>query len=74
MGKSYKTTIAGIIAILGALSIAVTALMNGTPVDWTAVATGVTIGIGLIFAKDGQVTGGTITQPTVPNKPTEVEK
>ena len=64
MGKSYKTTILGVIAILTAVFNGVTALINGTPVDWTMIISSISAGIGLIAAKDSQVTGGSITQPS----------
>ena len=55
--KNYKTTIAGIIAALGPILLAV-----GIP---TEVATAITtIGLFLLglFAKDNNVTGGTVQQ------------
>ena len=58
MGASTKTTVLGILAILGALVSAGTGVVNGTPVDWTAIISAVMAGIGLIFAKDYNVSGG----------------
>lgn len=61
--KNWKTTSAGILAIVGAVvSIAFAPVV--TPVIITAAATGLLTGIGLIFAKDGNVTGG--TNPATP--------
>jgi hypothetical protein len=58
MGGSYKTTILGICTALVAVIGAVVGLLNGTPVDWTAVIAAVMAGIGLLKAKDSDVTGG----------------
>jgi len=58
MGASTKTTVLGILACLGAIISAVTGVINGTPVDWTVTISAVMAGIGLIFAKDYNVTGG----------------
>lgn len=57
MGASSKTLILGILAVLGAVISAVTGVVNGTPVDWTATISAIMAGIGLIFAKDYNVTG-----------------
>lgn len=57
--KSGKTTILGIITILTALLSAAKAFLDGDPStvpDWTAVITAVTAGIGLIAARDNNVT------------------
>jgi predicted aconitase with swiveling domain len=60
--KSWKTTASGVIAVLVAVASAAEALINGRPVDWATVAAAVMAGIGLIFAKDSNVTGGSVTQ------------
>jgi hypothetical protein len=62
MGTSWKTTVMGALAILGAIISAATALIGGTPVDWTAIMAAILAGIGLIAAKDSNVTGGTVKQ------------
>jgi len=57
--KSWKTTAAGIAAIVAALATAVGALFDADPVsmpDWGAVAAAVMAGIGLIAARDNGVT------------------
>jgi hypothetical protein len=54
--KSYKTTLAGIAAILVAAASVLTGLSDGTAVDWTAVIGAVIAGIGLIAARDHNVT------------------
>jgi hypothetical protein len=57
--KSWKTTTAGIAAIVAALATAVGALFDADPVsmpDWGAVAAAVMAGIGLIAARDNGVT------------------
>jgi hypothetical protein len=57
--KSWKTTAAGIAAIVAALATAVGALFDADPVsmpDWGAVAAAIMAGIGLIAARDNGVT------------------
>lgn len=59
MKASWKTTLAGIGAILAAIGPALKAVFDGDPStnpDWAVVATAVTAGIGLIFARDNKVT------------------
>jgi hypothetical protein len=59
MKKSWKTTSMGIIAIITAVLSAVSALIDGnaaTNVDITATIAAITAGIGLIFARDNNVT------------------
>ena len=54
-GKSWKTTGAGIAAIMVAGSAALSALTDTDPAtqpDWAALIAAVIAGIGLIFAKD----------------------
>jgi hypothetical protein len=54
-GKSWKTTGAGIAAILVAIGAALTSLTDNDPIttpDWAAVLAAGIAGIGLIFAKD----------------------
>lgn len=62
MGKNFftnwKTTSTGILAIAGAIVGLVFAPVITAPIVMTAITGGV-VGIGLIFAKDGNVTGGT---------------
>ena len=56
--SSPKTTTLGILAIVGALCSAISALIDGNPAtvpDWGAVASAVTAGIGLIVARDNNV-------------------
>jgi hypothetical protein len=56
---SWKTTTAGIAAIVAALATAVGALFDADPLsmpDWGAVAAAVMAGIGLIAARDNGVT------------------
>ena len=55
MKNSWKTTTAGIAAILCAITGAVGLMLDGKPdtnPDWTAVIAAVTAGIGLIAARD----------------------
>lgn len=56
---SWKTTTAGIAAIVAALATAVGALFDADPTtlpDWGAVAAAILAGIGLIAARDNDVT------------------
>lgn len=51
---SYKTTILGVLTILGAVITAAVQFMNGgaTAVNWEVAVFGVTSGFGLIAARD----------------------
>lgn len=60
--KNWKTTVSGIIAIVIALAGAAQALISGGAVDWTAVISAIIAGVGLISAKDNNVTGGTVNR------------
>lgn len=56
--KSWKTTVAGWAAIVGALGTAIAATLdeNGaTTADWGAVAAMLATGLGLNFARDNNV-------------------
>ena len=53
--KSWKTTVAGICAILAAVAGALAAELDGDPAttaNWTAVIAAVVAGLGLIAARD----------------------
>jgi hypothetical protein len=57
--KSWKTTLAGIGSILGALGFALVAQFDANPEtvpNWGAVISAITAGIGLIAARDNGVT------------------
>lgn len=59
MNTSWRTTTAGIAAIVAAIGTAVVALFDTDPAtlpDWGAVAAAVLAGIGLIAARDNRVT------------------
>lgn len=60
--KSWKTTVAGVCAILIAVAGAVQAVVGGGSIDYPSVIAAVMAGIGLIMAKDSNVTGGTVVQ------------
>jgi hypothetical protein len=62
--RSWRTTLAGIVAILGGVFPIVSKVANGGAIDMDDIATamaGVSAGVGLIKAKDAMVTG---LQPT----------
>ena len=55
--NNWKTTTAGIGAILVAIGTIAAGLANGTPIDWSACIAAVMAGIGLIAAKDAPKAG-----------------
>ena len=62
MNRSWKTTLAGLSAIIVAVLSAINLLIDGNPStnpDWGVTVSAVIAGIGLIFGKDYNVTGGT---------------
>jgi hypothetical protein len=61
MFKNWKTTSAGLVMIIGGIA----SIYFSKPLDAntiTASATAILGGVGLLFAKDNNVTGGTIKQ------------
>lgn len=54
--KSPRTTMAGIAAILTAGAAILSGLAEGGSVDWTAAIAAIISGVGLIFARDNNVT------------------
>ena len=57
--KSWKTTVTGVCSILVVVATALKALFDNDPAtnpDWSAVIAGVTAGLGLIAARDNNVT------------------
>lgn len=63
MQRSWKTTVLGVVTIISAVAGAVKFLVDGDPAtnpDFFAVWTAILAGVGLIFAKDSGVTGGTV--------------
>lgn len=61
--KSWKTTVAGILTIVSAVSGAALAFLDGNPntnVDWTTVAAAITTGWGLIVARDNNKSSETV--------------
>jgi uncharacterized membrane protein len=57
--RNWKTTMSGILAIVGGITTITYAIFNKsvTPEIITAAATSILTGIGLMFAKDSNVTG-----------------
>ena len=57
--KSWKTTAAGIAAIVAAVALAISHQFDTDPAtiaDWSAVITALTAGIGLVLARDNDKT------------------
>jgi hypothetical protein len=61
MFTNWKTTSAGILAIAGAIVTFLFSMKNLTPELILGCLTGVLSGIGLLFAKDNNVTGGNVS-------------
>lgn len=62
-GKNWKTSLAGLTAVLGGLTALIKSLHDGSGTEALSTSIGMIIsGIGLLFAKDAGVTGGTIPQ------------
>jgi hypothetical protein len=72
--KSWKTSLGGVGMILGAVADIAMALYNGTTPNWDRDFIAICGGVALLFAKDGDLTGGSRSQPTVPNRATLTEK
>lgn len=59
MNPSWRTTVAGISAIVAAVGGALQAMLDGNPAtspDWNTVVVAVVAGLGLVFARDNRVT------------------
>ena len=57
--KSWKTTAAGIAAIVAAVALAISHQFDTDPAtiaDWSAVITAMTAGVGLVLARDNDKT------------------
>jgi hypothetical protein len=57
LGRSWKTTLFGIFALLGVVAKVGGELSNGQPVDTLGALTAVAAGVGLILGKDHNVAG-----------------
>ena len=55
MKGSWKTTAAGIVAIVAAVTDAVSSILAGNPIDVARVVAAIVAGIGLIAARDNGV-------------------
>jgi len=55
--KNWKTTLAGLAPILGAVYYVVDGVVNGKPIDLVLILSMLGIGGGLVVAKDSDVTG-----------------
>lgn len=56
MSGSWKTTVAGIIAIIVAVCGIASGIIQGTPIDWTVSIAAISAGLGLMKARDNDVT------------------
>lgn len=61
---NWKTSFAGISAILTSIAALLHAIQTHDYINLAAIIGGLSAGIGLLFAKDKNVTGGTTIQPT----------
>jgi len=59
LGTNWKTNAAGAAAILVPL---LNQIVPTLPPQYAAIATGMIAGLGLLFAKDNNVTGGSVKQ------------
>ena len=59
LGTNWRTTLAGVGTIAVPL---LNQIIPVLPPQWAAVVSGVIAGVGLIAAKDSNVTGGTVRQ------------
>lgn len=73
MIKNWKTSLFGSTGIIAALFDIINNFAMGTPenINWTVDIPILTTGIGLLFAKDGNVTGGSI--PATPEAENRIE-
>jgi hypothetical protein len=62
LSKNWKTSLGGGITALVGLASLFGIGINGQPVDPTTALAMISGGTGLLFAKDGNVTGGTVQQ------------
>jgi molybdopterin biosynthesis enzyme MoaB len=69
---SWKTTLGGAVMVLSGVLAIVQATVNGTPVPWEVAFGQIVTGVGLLFAKDSGVTGGTVA--STPEAVARVEK
>jgi len=67
MIKSWKTTAAGVVAILTVILTAVTQFISGgfPAISWEVLITGIIAGVGLIMAKDSGVSNAPNPGPAV---------
>lgn len=63
---NWKTSAAGIAALLTSIGALINAIQTGDYSNLSTIIAGIAGGIGLLFAKDKNVTGGTTIQATSP--------
>ena len=62
MAKSWKTTACGVLSLV-VIGIGVAkSILSGVAVDWGTIVPAFMAGMTGLFAKDSNVTGGTVTQ------------
>jgi hypothetical protein len=54
--KNWRTQLFGVATVLGTVANLITDIANGKPVDVMTTITGLTTGIGLMFARNNKVT------------------
>jgi hypothetical protein len=70
LGASWKTSLAGILGILGTVIPTAVSSLNGQEVNWGQVAIQTVISVGLMLAKDANVSHS--PAPTTPTPTTKV--
>jgi hypothetical protein len=60
--KNWKTTTTAILSLVALIVSVATDLINNIPINWGIIIPAFIAAIGLIFAKDGDVTGGSRAQ------------
>jgi len=58
MGRSWKTTTLGVLSLIVTVANSLQTILTGGHLDLPATLVGITTGLGLIQAKDHNVTGG----------------
>lgn len=59
---NWKTTLGGVLTMLIGIAALLGVKVGSTPIDPSTALAMITAGFGLLFAKDGNITGGTTQQ------------